>query len=95
MKEMATEAAVSTSTNDELSKREMDENSFVVLIGSAFGRRFDGFARKGLPFKSADGLDFCKLNVLNDVVSRLLYSCFGSSDTDNSMSVGFLSPIFP
>jgi len=69
---MAAEAAVpSTSTSDELSRRELDEDGFVVLRGSAFGQRFDGFARKGLPFKTADGLDFCKVNVLNDVVSKL------------------------
>ncbi len=68
---MAAEAAVpSTSTSDELSRRKLDEDGFVVLRGSAFGQRFDGFARKGLPFKTADGLDFCKVNVLNDVVSK-------------------------
>lgn len=70
---MAAKAAVpSTSTSGELSRRELDEDGFVVLRGSAFGQRFDGFARKGLPFKNADGLDFCKLNILNDVVSKLL-----------------------
>ncbi len=91
-KEMATQTAVpSTSTSDGLSRNELDEDGFVVLRGSAFGQRFDGFARKGLPFKSADGLDFCKLNVLSDAVSKLLYSCFGSSDMDHSVSVGFLS----
>ena len=89
---MATQTAVpSTSTGDGLSRNELDEDGFVVLRGSAFGQRFDGFARKGLPFKSADGLDFCKLNVLSDAVSKLLYSCFGSSDTDNSVFVGSLS----
>lgn len=68
---MAAEAAVpSTSTSDELSRRKLDEDGFVVLRGSAFGQRFDGFARKGLPFKTANGLDFCKVNVLNDVVSK-------------------------
>lgn len=89
---MATEAAEpSTSASDELSSGNLDEDGFVVWRGLVFGQRFDGFVRKGLPFKSADGLDFCKLNVLSDAVSKLIRPYCGSSDSDHSVSVGSLS----
>ncbi len=83
-----------TSISDGLSRNKLDKNGFVVLRGSIFSQRFDNFAIKSLLFESADDLDFCKLNILSNVVSKLLYSCFGSSDIDYSVFVGFLSLYF-
>ncbi len=69
---MAAEAAKApTSTSGDLSRRELNKDSFVVLRGSIFGQRIKGFVRKGLPFKTIEGLDFYRANVLNDVVSKL------------------------
>jgi len=69
---MAAEAAEApTSTSGDLSRRELNKDGFVVLRGSIFGQRIKGFVRKGLPFKTIEGLDFYRANVLNDVVSKL------------------------
>ncbi|KAL2056592.1 hypothetical protein ABVK25_002986 [Lepraria finkii] len=59
-------SAVSASTSGQLSRVVLDEDGFVVLKGSEFGRRVRDFAGKGFPLKSAEGLDFCKGNILND-----------------------------
>lgn len=58
------------STSSELSSGRLDEDGFVVLKESAFDQRFDDFVKKGLPFKSANGLDFCRATVLDDIVSK-------------------------
>ena len=59
------------STSGGLSREKLDEDGFVVLRESAFGQRFEDFVRKGLPFKSADGLNFCRATALEDIVSKL------------------------
>lgn len=70
-KAMTTEIAEPPpSTSSELSSEKLDGDGFVVLRGSAFGQRFEDFVRKGLPFKSADGLDFCRATALDDIVSK-------------------------
>lgn len=91
-KEMTAEAVIpSTSVSDKLLRRKLNNNDFIVLRESIFDQQFDEFARKSLLFKSADDLNFCKLNILSDVVSKLLYSCCFSSNMNDSMFVRFLS----
>jgi hypothetical protein len=34
------------------------------------GKRVNEIAQKGFPFKTEEGLDFCKLNTLDDKVSE-------------------------
>ena len=34
------------------------------------GSRVDEIAQKGFPFKTEEGLDFCKINALDDEVSK-------------------------
>lgn len=39
------------------------------------GSRVDEIARKGFPFKTEVGLDFCKINALDDEVGKECYFC--------------------
>jgi len=41
------------------------------------GNRVDEIARKGFPFKTEEGLDFCKINALDDEVSKHTDLCNG------------------
>jgi hypothetical protein len=41
------------------------------------GKRVDEIAQKGFPFKTEEGLDFCKINVLDDEVSKEADLCKG------------------
>jgi hypothetical protein len=36
------------------------------------GKRVDEIAQKGFPFRTEEGLDFCKLNALDDKVRKLI-----------------------
>lgn len=67
-------AESSSSASGDLSRERLDGDGFVVLRGSVFGERFESFVRKGLPFKSADGLDFCRVTALDEIVSKTLHS---------------------
>jgi len=41
------------------------------------GKRVDEIAQKGFPFKTEEGLDFCKLNTLDDKVNKENDMCKG------------------
>jgi hypothetical protein len=58
-----------TSSTEEL-KKAIEKDGFFYEIDSIIGKRVDEFAKKGYPFKTEEGLDFCKLNTLDDKVSR-------------------------
>ena len=55
----------------ELSREKLNENDFVILRESAFDQRFENFVKKELSFKSADGLNFCRVTTFDDIVSKL------------------------
>jgi len=44
------------------------------------GKRVDEIAKKGFPFKTEEGLDFCKLNTLDDKVGKKRISTKAASD---------------
>lgn len=46
------------------------EDGIFCAEDAIVGQRVDGIAQKRFPFKTAEGLDFCKLNTLDDKVSR-------------------------
>jgi hypothetical protein len=41
------------------------------------GNQVDEITRKGFPFKTEEGLDFCKINTLDDEVSKYTNLCNG------------------
>ena len=41
------------------------------------GKRVIEITQKGFPFRTEEGLDFCKLNALDDKVSKETYMCKG------------------
>lgn len=41
------------------------------------GNRVDEIIRKGFPFKTEEGLDFCKINALDNEVSKYTNLCNG------------------
>jgi hypothetical protein len=53
-----------------------DQQKFILEDGVFYaedpviGKRVDEITQKGFPFRTEEGLDFCKLNVLDDKVSR-------------------------
>ena len=88
-------AATLVSINDELSREALNVDEFVVEKESTFGQRVEDFARKRFPRKTADGLNFCRVNVVDDIVSNLRLSvCFASSNSESSIFGRFLSPRF-
>lgn len=48
------------------------ENGFSCDIDPLVGNRVDKIVQEGFPFKSEEGLDFCKLNTLDNMVSKIL-----------------------
>lgn len=86
-------AATPVSISGGLSREALNADGFVVEKGSTFGQRVEDFARKGFPRKTADGLNFCRVNVIDDTVSNLrLSSCFAFSNIGSSTFGRFLSP---
>ncbi len=86
-------AATLVSINDELSREALNVDEFVVEKGSTFGQRVENFVRKKFSWKTADELNFCRVNVVNDIVSNLSLSvCFASSNSESSIFERFLSP---
>jgi len=46
------------------------EDGVFCVEDPVVGKRVDEIAQKGFPFKTEEGLDFCKLNTLDDKVSK-------------------------
>jgi hypothetical protein len=51
-------------------KQDILEQGFSCHLDPVIGERVDAIAQKGFPFKTEEGLDFCKLNTVDDEVSR-------------------------
>ena len=46
------------------------EDGVFYVKDPVIGKRVDKIAKKGFPFKMEKGLDFCKLNTLDDKVGK-------------------------
>lgn len=57
----------------EVAKKALEENGFFDLEDSATGEYVEQMERRGFPFASEYGLDFCKERVLDDEVSTSGY----------------------
>jgi hypothetical protein len=53
------------------------EDGVFCAEDSVVGKRVDEFVQKGYPFKTEEGLDFCKINALDDEVSKEADLCKG------------------
>jgi hypothetical protein len=51
-------------------KQDILEQGFSCHLDPVIGERVDAIAQKGFPFKTEEGLDFCKVNTVDDEVSR-------------------------
>jgi len=52
-------------------KAALDEHGFFCLPERVFGSRYAEFESKEFPFKTIEGLDFCRINTLDDLVSKV------------------------
>jgi hypothetical protein len=62
--------ASTTSLPVEDSQKSILEDGVFCVEDQVVGKRVDEIAQKGFPFKTEEGLDFCKLNTLDDKVSK-------------------------
>lgn len=53
-------------------QRLFSEDGVLYVEDTAIGDRVKEMQMKGFPFESVDSLDFCKNNVLDDIVGRNL-----------------------
>lgn len=60
----------STTSPAEDPRKSILEDGVFCVEDPVVGKRVDEIAQKGFPFKTEDGLDFCKLNALDDKVSK-------------------------
>ena len=51
------------------------EDGFFYAEDPVVGSRVDEIAQKGFPFKTVVGLDFCKINALDDEVGKETVFC--------------------
>lgn len=58
----------------DIAKKTLDEEGFLRLEDPALGDDLSEMERKGFPFWTEDGLDFCKHHVLYNPVCRMAYS---------------------
>jgi hypothetical protein len=54
----------------EQTRKEILEDGFSYRSDSVIGERVDAIAKRGFPFKTEEGLDFCKLSTIDDEVSE-------------------------
>ncbi|KAI9765873.1 MAG: hypothetical protein M1839_005289 [Geoglossum umbratile] len=67
----------SESSSTEEPRKAIEKDGFFCRVDPIIGKRVDEFAKKGYPFKTEEGLDFCKLNTLDDErVLEVLESLF-------------------
>lgn len=52
-------------------KAALDEHGFFCLPEKEIGSRYAEFESKEFPCKTIEGLDFCKINTLDDLVSKV------------------------
>ena len=62
--------ASTTSLSSEDPQKSILEDGIFYAEDPVVGKRVDEIMRKGFPFKTEEGLDFCKGNVLDDEVSK-------------------------
>lgn len=62
--------ALTTSLSSEDPQKSILEDGIFYAEDPVVGKRVDEIMRKGFPFKTEEGLDFCKGNVLDDEVSK-------------------------
>ncbi len=85
-------AVTSVSISGELSREALNADEFVVKKGSTFNQRVKDFARKGFSRKTVNGLNFYRVNVIDDIVSNLrLSSCFALFNIESNAFERFLS----
>lgn len=54
-------------------RRLFSEDAVLFIEDAVVGERVKEMQQRGFPIESADGLDFCKLNVFDDTVCRKHY----------------------
>jgi hypothetical protein len=85
-------AATLVSISDELSREALNVDEFIVKKESTFNQQVENFVRKRFFRKTADELNFCRVNVVDDIVSNLYLSvCFASFNSESSVFERFLS----
>jgi hypothetical protein len=65
-------ASISPSSTDDI-RRKFSQDAVLFIEDSVVGERVKEMQQRGFPIESADGLDFCKLNALDDTVCRKHY----------------------
>jgi hypothetical protein len=69
--------ASTTLLSSEDPQKSIVEDGVFYAQNAVVGKRVDEIIRKGFLFKTEEGLDFCKGNVLDDKVSKETNMCRG------------------
>lgn len=87
--------ATFVSISDEFSRKTLNVDEFVVEKDSTFDQRVENFVKKKFSRKTANELNFYRVNVIDDIVNNLhLSDYFALFNIDSNAFERFLSSRF-